>query len=63
MDWDVAHSYVAPDTLLFHIVEPCIVKYALDPRGSAPLSVRLKNITARGDNLIQAWNVQDWEPK
>jgi peptide/nickel transport system substrate-binding protein len=33
----IAHSYVAPDTPLYNLVEPSIVKYEYDPRHAAQL--------------------------
>jgi peptide/nickel transport system substrate-binding protein len=47
----VAHSYVSPETPLYNLVEPAIVKYAYDPRQSAQILEGL-GYTKRADGFL-----------
>jgi peptide/nickel transport system substrate-binding protein len=47
----VAHSYVGPETPLYHLVEPSIVKYEYEPRRAAQIVDEL-GYTKRGDGFL-----------
>lgn len=47
----IAHSYVAPDTPLYHLVEPSILKYEYEPRRAAQ-TIQELGYTKRPDGFF-----------